>query len=192
MSWLCCKVENYTHNLSKSRPSRNALVDWELMNDGAEKDRLSTDLKQRASSAILGATHLNSHRRSELPWGRLPSSAPTVDTPRQLKPKRRRGNKKEVLGMDYRQTSFYGALLYCTSQILWSDRYCVFYQLNFCGKLAISKGFPGGPDAKECACNAGDLGSTPGSGRSPGKGNGYPLFLPEKFHSQRNLVGYSP
>ena len=30
-------------------------------------------------------------------------------------------------------------------------------------------------DSKESACNAGDLGSIPGSGRSPGKGNGYPL-----------------
>ena len=34
--------------------------------------------------------------------------------------------------------------------------------------------FPGGPDGKE-ACNAGDLGSIPGSGRSPGEGNGSPL-----------------
>ena len=33
--------------------------------------------------------------------------------------------------------------------------------------------FPGGPDGK--ACNAGDLGSIPGSGRSPGEGNGSPL-----------------
>ena len=29
--------------------------------------------------------------------------------------------------------------------------------------------------SKECACNAGDTGSIPGSGRSPGEGNGYPL-----------------
>ena len=36
-------------------------------------------------------------------------------------------------------------------------------------------GFPGGSDGKESACNAGDLGLIPGSGRSPGKGNGYPL-----------------
>ena len=28
---------------------------------------------------------------------------------------------------------------------------------------------------KESACSAGDLGSIPGSGRSPGEGNGYPL-----------------
>ena len=33
-------------------------------------------------------------------------------------------------------------------------------------------GFPGGSDDKESACNAGDLGSIPGSGRSPGEGNG--------------------
>ena len=35
--------------------------------------------------------------------------------------------------------------------------------------------FLGGPDSKESACNAGDLGSVPGSGRSPGEGYGYPL-----------------
>ena len=34
--------------------------------------------------------------------------------------------------------------------------------------------FPGGLDGKELACNAGDPGSIPGLGRSPGKGNGYP------------------
>ena len=36
-------------------------------------------------------------------------------------------------------------------------------------------GFPGRSDNKESACNAGDPGSIPGSGRSPGEGNGYPL-----------------
>ena len=36
-------------------------------------------------------------------------------------------------------------------------------------------GFPGGSDDKESACNAGDLGSIPGSERSPEEGNGYPL-----------------
>ena len=30
-------------------------------------------------------------------------------------------------------------------------------------------------DGKESACNAGDLGLIPGSGRSPGEENGYPL-----------------
>ena len=38
-----------------------------------------------------------------------------------------------------------------------------------------AKGFPGGSDSKESACNTGDLGSIPGSERSPGEGNGYPL-----------------
>ena len=36
-------------------------------------------------------------------------------------------------------------------------------------------GFPGGSAGKESACNAGDLGSVPGLGRSPGEGNSYPL-----------------
>ena len=35
--------------------------------------------------------------------------------------------------------------------------------------------FPGGPDGGESVCNAGDLGSIPGLGRSPGEGKGYAL-----------------
>ena len=40
----------------------------------------------------------------------------------------------------------------------------------------------------------GDTDSIPGSGRSPGVGNGNPLqyFLPGKSHGQRSLVGYNP
>ena len=34
---------------------------------------------------------------------------------------------------------------------------------------------PGGSEVKASACNAGDLGSIPGSERSPGEGNGNPL-----------------
>ena len=37
------------------------------------------------------------------------------------------------------------------------------------------KGFPGGSDGEESACEAGNLGLIPGSGRSSGEGNGYPL-----------------
>ena len=37
-------------------------------------------------------------------------------------------------------------------------------------------GFPGGSDNKEFVCNGGDLGSIPGSGRSPVEGNGYLLW----------------
>ena len=36
-------------------------------------------------------------------------------------------------------------------------------------------GFPGSSAGKESACNAGDTGLIPGSGRSPGEGIGYPL-----------------
>ena len=36
-------------------------------------------------------------------------------------------------------------------------------------------GFPGGSDGIESACNVGDLNLKPGSGRSPGEGNGYTL-----------------
>ena len=38
-----------------------------------------------------------------------------------------------------------------------------------------SLAFPGGSDSKESPCNAGDLGSIPGLGRSPGGGHGNPL-----------------
>ena len=38
-----------------------------------------------------------------------------------------------------------------------------------------AQGLPGGSDAKESACNAGDMSLIPGSGRSPGEGNGNPL-----------------
>ena len=36
-------------------------------------------------------------------------------------------------------------------------------------------GFPGSSAGKELICNAGNSGSIPGSGRSPGEGIGYPL-----------------
>ena len=39
-------------------------------------------------------------------------------------------------------------------------------------------GFPGGSDGKESACNAGDMGSIPGLGRSPGGGHDNELPLP--------------
>ena len=56
-------------------------------------------------------------------------------------------------------------------------------------------GFPGGSDGKESACNAGDRGSIPGLGRSPGEGNGYPptpVFLPGESQGRRSLAGYGP
>ena len=55
-------------------------------------------------------------------------------------------------------------------------------------------GFPGGSQGKESACNAEDLGSIPGLGRSPGGGHGNPLQYSclENPHEQGSLVGYGP
>ena len=49
-------------------------------------------------------------------------------------------------------------------------------------------------NGKESACNAGDLDSIPGSGRSPSEGNGNPLQYSclENSHGQRSLAGYHP
>ena len=46
----------------------------------------------------------------------------------------------------------------------------------------------------ESACNVGESGLIPQSGRSPGGGNGNPtpVFLPGEFHGQRSFVSYSP
>ena len=53
-------------------------------------------------------------------------------------------------------------------------------------------GFPGGSDGKESSCTAGDLGSTPGLGRSPGGRHGNPLLYSclENPRGQRTLAGY--
>ena len=53
---------------------------------------------------------------------------------------------------------------------------CMFpcYSLNLSYPLLLL-GFPCGSAGEESACNAGDLGSIPGLGRSPGEGKGYPL-----------------
>ena len=50
---------------------------------------------------------------------------------------------------------------------------------------------PGGSAGKESACNAGDLGSIPGLGGSPGGGHGNPFQYSrlENPHGQRSLVG---
>ena len=46
----------------------------------------------------------------------------------------------------------------------------------YCGKIYWYMGFPGGSDDNESTCNAGEVGSIPGSVRSPGEGNGSPLL----------------
>ena len=53
-------------------------------------------------------------------------------------------------------------------------------------------GFPGGSDGKASVYKVGELGSIPGSGRSPGEGNGNPLqYDCLENPGQRSLVGYS-
>ena len=54
--------------------------------------------------------------------------------------------------------------------------------------------FPGGSEVEESASDAGNPGSIPGSGRSPGEGNGNPLQYSclENPMDRGALVGYSP
>ena len=61
-------------------------------------------------------------------------------------------------------------------------------------RLGVVEGFPGGSDGRESSCNAEDLGSIPGLGRSPGGGHGNPLQYSclENPHGQKNLEDYSP
>ena len=59
-------------------------------------------------------------------------------------------------------------------------------------KTVRNRGFPGSSDDEVSACNVGDLGSIPESGRSPGEGNGNPLQYSCLENSMRSLVGYSP
>ena len=56
--------------------------------------------------------------------------------------------------------------LYLSCMIIFN----MFAQTHFWGYFIL--GFPGGSDSKESACDARDPGSIPGSGRSPGEGNG--------------------
>ena len=55
-------------------------------------------------------------------------------------------------------------------------------------------GFPSGSDGIESACNAGELDSILGLGRSLGGGNGNPLqyYSLENPQGQRSLADYSP
>ena len=78
--------------------------------------------------------------------------------------------------------------------ITWmGENICKWYHI----KMSISKtlGLPGGSNGKESACNAGDLDSIPGSGRSLGEENGSPLqysSLENYMGRKKSLVGYNP
>ena len=65
------------------------------------------------------------------------------------------------------------------------------------GDTMRKKGFPGGSDGRESACNAGVPGSIPGSGRSLGEGNGNLLQYSSLKNSmepgrQQAMVSQSP
>ena len=62
-------------------------------------------------------------------------------------------------------------VLNCSFNILTGTDFLVLYD----SVLDIFQDFPGGSAVKVSAWNAGDQGSIPGSGRSPGEGNGNPL-----------------
>ena len=69
-----------------------------------------------------------------------------------------------------------------TTEMIWQEPHHFIQQQQSLEPLCVisaavtaSEGFPGGSDSKESACNAGDLGSTPGSGRSLGRGRSNPL-----------------
>ena len=82
-------------------------------------------------------------------------------------------------------------LLHCR-QIL----YCLSHQESPClntRSLYFLRASPGGSDGKESACDAGDLGSIPGSEDPLEKGMAtHSSILPGEFHGQRSVAGYSP
>ena len=82
----------------------------------------------------------------------------------------------------------------------WRKRWIALYVpefyllISFRYTLRLSGGFPGGSVVKNPPASAGDAGSTPGLGRSPGGGNGQPtpVFLAGEAHGRRSLAGYRP
>ena len=63
--------------------------------------------------------------------------------------------------------------VYSGVESLWN--YCIKCKKGKWVSFPLSHDFPGGSDGKAFVYSAGDLGSIPGLGRSPGEGNGNPL-----------------
>ena len=66
-------------------------------------------------------------------------------------------------------------ILLADSVSAWLMHMCNSTAPKSCLTSLLSLGFPGGINGKESTCNAGDLDSIPGLGRSPGGGDGNPL-----------------
>ena len=65
------------------------------------------------------------------------------------------------------------------NQEVWCFHLCFSFSscLNYLESLLVLNNFPGSSEVIASACNAGDQGLIPGSGRSPGGVNGYPLHI---------------
>ena len=74
--------------------------------------------------------------------------------------------------------------------MLWQPRLTKAVLTMTLGFMLPYLGFPGGSDGKESTCNAEDLDSIPGLGRSPGEGNSYPLQYSDLENSMDCM--YSP
>ena len=68
------------------------------------------------------------------------------------------------------------------------------YSIDICFLHTLISNWFGGSEIKVSACNAGDLGLIPESGRFPwrSKWQPTPVLLPGEPHGRRSLVGYSP
>ena len=64
--------------------------------------------------------------------------------------------------------------------------FAIFSDFKAC--FGFTMGFPRSSDGKDSACNAGDLGSILGLGRSPGEGEGYRLQYSGLENSMDNIV----
>ena len=92
-----------------------------------------------------------------------------------------------------RQTTKYQVFFHIFLVFSDSSPACMLFPLIFECKHYLA-GFPRWLSGIESTCQAGYVGSIPGSERSPGEGKWQPtpVFLPEKCHGQRSLADYSP
>ena len=95
-----------------------------------------------------------------------------------------------------RKCDYFG-IMGCTHSFPMKQIFVIIVNILCPGNIHMYLGFPGGVVVKNSpdkAGDTGDLGSTPGSGKSPGGGHGNPLQYSclENPHGQRSLGGYSP
>ena len=92
-------------------------------------------------------------------------------------------SKYSIKQRHYIINDYSGDELYCNSSCLFP--YIFFkkeVETSLMSKFPWTTDFPGGSHGKVSAYSVGDLGSIPGSGRSPGEGNGNPLAWWAKVH----------